>query len=115
MAEVIFIYKRNKITIQWSKEEKIKNICNKYASKIDKNINSLYFLYRDNQIKLELTFKIQANSLDIERKVMNVFVYIQDNNELKFPKCKEKNNFDNKIIEKLININLNQNDIILTD
>ena len=58
MAEVIFIYKRNKITIQCSKEEKIKNICNKYASKIDKNINSLYFLYRGNQIKLELTFKI---------------------------------------------------------
>ena len=46
---------------------------------------------------------------------MNVFVYIQDNNELKCPKCKEKNNFDNKMIEKLININLNQNNIILNE
>ena len=75
----------------------------------------MYFLYRGNKINLELTFKEQANTLDIERKVMNVFVYIQDNNELKCPKSKEKNNFDNKITEKLINFNLNQNDIILTE
>ena len=106
MAEVIFVYKGNKIKIQCLEEEKIKNICNKYASKINKNINSLYFLYGGNQINFELTFKEQANNLDNERKVMNVLVYDQDNNELKCPKCGEKINFDNKIFENIIKNNL---------
>ena len=112
MAEVIFVYKENKIKIQCLEEEKIKNICNKYASKIKKNINSLYFLYGGNQINFELTFKEQANNLDNERKIMNVLVYDQDNNELKCPKCGEKINFDNKIFENIIKNNLNQNDIL---
>ena len=112
MAEVIFIYKGKQTTIQCLKEEKIKNICNKYTSKIEKDINSLYFLYGGNQINFELTFKEQANNLDKERKVMNVFVYDQDNNELKCPKCGEIINFDDKIFEKLIKLNLNQNDIL---
>ena len=54
MAEVIFIYKGNKTTIQCLKEEKIKNICNKYISKIEKNISLLLFLYGGNQINFEL-------------------------------------------------------------
>ena len=43
---------------------------------------------------------------------MNVFVYDQDNNELKCPKCGEIINFDDKIFEKLIKLNSNQNDIL---
>ena len=65
------------------------------------------------QINFELTFKEQTNNLDNERKIMNVLVYGQDNNELKCPKCGDKIIFDNKIFENIIKNNLDQNDIYI--
>ena len=53
MASVIFTFEGVPLTIQCSKEEKMKDICNKYLSKINKSINSLYFLYGGNQVNME--------------------------------------------------------------
>ena len=39
-AKIIFNLEDIKITIQCSQEDKIKDICQKYATKIDSNINS---------------------------------------------------------------------------
>ena len=64
MALVNSIFNEIKTMIQCVKEDKMKNICAEYALKIDKEINSLYFLYNGNQINNELTFYKQANSLD---------------------------------------------------
>ena len=61
IALVIFTYEGLPLKVQCLKEDKMKDICNKYISKINININSLYFLYGGNQINLELTFKEQAN------------------------------------------------------
>ena len=44
-AKIIFNLEGIKITIQCSQEDKIKDICQKYATKIDSNIKSLFFLY----------------------------------------------------------------------
>ena len=57
--------------IQCSKEEKMKDICNKYVSKINKNINTLIFMYGGKIMNLELTFNEQANSFDKSRNKMN--------------------------------------------
>ena len=79
-----FIFNGIKTTIQCSKEDKMKDICAKYASKIDKELNSLYFLYNENQINNELTFYEQANSLDKQSLEMNILVIPnKDSNELK--------------------------------
>ena len=56
MALANFTFNGIKTTIQCVKEDKMKNICAKFASKIDKEINSLYFLYNGNQLNKELTF-----------------------------------------------------------
>ena len=44
-AKVIFNLEGIDVTIQCSKNEKMKDICQKYVNKINKNINSLIFLY----------------------------------------------------------------------
>ena len=59
MAKVIFEYNGAKTTIQCLKEDTMKNICLKYSSKINTNINSLYFLYGGNQINPNLSFQEQ--------------------------------------------------------
>ena len=112
MASVNFIYEGIKTKIQCLKEDNMKNICNKYASKIEKNINSVYFLYNGNQINYDLTFYEQANSTDKQSMEMNILVYnIIDSDELKCPKC-GCNLFDNKIINDIIKYNDNINNML---
>ena len=106
MAKVNFTYNALKTVIQCLKDEKMSYICNKYASKIETNINSLYFLYNGNKVNLELTFNEQANSLDNERNEMNILAFKEDLNDIKCPKCGESINIDNcKIYNDLIKFN----------
>ena len=110
MSKVIFSYDGKETTIQCLKEDKMKNICNKYSSKINININSLLFIYGGNQINFDLSFKEQANSIDKERKEMNILVYKREENELKCPKCGEIINIDK--FDNLIKFNSAQNDML---
>ena len=110
MSKVIFSYNGIETTIQCLEEDKMKNICNKYSSKINININSLLFIYGGNQINFDLSFKEQANSIDKERKEMNILVYKKEENELKCPKCGEIINIDK--FDNLIKFNFSQNDML---
>ena len=56
MATVVFSFNGVELKIQCSKEEKMKDICRRCATKINKSINSLYFLYSGNQVNHELRF-----------------------------------------------------------
>ena len=91
-ASVIFSFEGKDILIQCSKEDKMKDICRKYSNKIERNINSLVFLYSGNQINFQLCFKDQANSIDKERNEMKILVYKNEDDELSCPKCGEKIN-----------------------
>ena len=52
MSEVIFNYSGREILIPCQNEEKMKNICQKFVDKVEKNINELCFLYNGNQVNL---------------------------------------------------------------
>ena len=52
----------------------MKDICNKYAIKISKDISEIVFLYNGNQLKEDLTFIEQANKYDKERNKMTILV-----------------------------------------
>ena len=105
-AKVIFILEGTNITIQCSEEDKIKDICQKYVTKIESNINSLLFLYGGNQMNMELKFKEQANSEDIDRKEMKVVVYKKENDDFNCPYCNKKIK-----LEKIDDIILSNNNI----
>ena len=100
------------IIIQCSKEDKMKDICHKYATKVKVNINSLIFLYGGTQINFELRFKEQANSIDNNNNRMSILVYKSDNDELTCPKCGEKLKLDTKKIDEIIAYNNNISDTI---
>ena len=111
MAKVIFSFNEIETIIQCLKKDKMKNICNKYASKINININSLIFIYGANKINYEISFQEQANSIDKERNEMNILVYKEENeNEIKCPKCGEITKIDK--FENIIKLNNNQNDML---
>ena len=73
-ANVIFTLEGVNLSIRCTAEDKMKDICNKYSTKINKNMNSLLFLYEGNKINYELSFKEQANSIDRNNHQMKIFV-----------------------------------------
>ena len=90
MLKVNFVFGGIEIIIQCKKDEKMKDICQRYVNKIEKNINSLIFLYGGKQLNFNLSFSEQANSIDKERNEMKVLVYKNEDDEYICPKCGEK-------------------------
>ena len=75
MANVIFYYNGLNTTIQCNIDEKMGEVCKRFCTKILKEKNNLIFLYSANggsQFNEELTFEQMANSIDKERKKMNI-------------------------------------------
>ena len=109
MTKVIFSFDGIQTSIQCLKEESMKNICNKFSTKIGIDVYSLLFIYGGSQINFELSFQQQANLIDKARNEMNILVYKQDRqneNKLKCPKCGEEITLD--IFDDLIKFNSNQ-------
>ena len=105
MSKVIFSFNGIQTIIQCLKEDKMESICKKFASKIDVNINSIYFLYGGNKLNLELNFNQLTKMNEI-----NILVFQYENNEeIICPKCGEKIKYNKKLID---NILLSNNDII---
>ena len=71
MASVKFIFNGLETVIQCLNQDKMIDICNKFASKIQIDINSIYFIYGGNQINLELTFDKQINSKNKNKTLFN--------------------------------------------
>ena len=100
-ASVIFNFQGTDILIQCSQEEKMKDICQKFATKIERNVNSLVFLYGGSNLNFQLSFKEQANIIDKERNEMKVLVYKNESDELSCPKWGEKINLNTEKINDI--------------
>ena len=112
MSTVTFIFDSVQTVIQCLKDDKMKNICQKFVNKIQIDLNSLIFLYNGNIINFELSFFEQANSLDKNNNKMTILVYRNNEEGLNCPKCGERIKFDTKIIDKLLEFNNDINDTL---
>ena len=98
MAKVIFSFNGIKAEIQCLKEDKMINICKKYVSKINVDLNSLYFLYSGQKINLDLTFNELSNNIDKNTNRMKILVFQYENEKFICPKCGERIKFNRKIL-----------------
>lgn len=76
----------------------------RYRKKIEKNINSLTFIYERNKVNFELSFEQQANLIDKNNSEMHISVYLNEKDGIICPKRGEKIELNTKEL----------NDIILT-
>ena len=111
-ANAIFTLDGSNYIIQCSKEDKMRDICQKYAIKMNINMNSLIFLYGGSQINFELCFKDQVNLIDKEKNIISILVYRKEIDEFICPKCGEKVKLDTKTIDEIIISNNNIKDAI---
>ena len=63
-ANAIFTLNREDLTIQCKTDDKMKDICEKYSTQINKYMDSLSFLYEGNKVNFDLSFKEHANEID---------------------------------------------------
>ena len=114
MSKIRFNFKGMETIMQCNNEEKMEEICKRYAQIINLDIDNLIFIYSGNIINIELKYKEQINEEDKIRNEINILVYennktIINKKEIKLkeiicPKCQES------ILMKINNyqINLNQ-------
>ena len=112
-ANVIFTLDGVNVTVQCSPEDKMRDICQKYGTKIKINPSSLIFLYGGNQLNMDLRFKEQANLMDKTNKEMKVLVYKIEHYGLICPKCGEKIEINKENIDNIISSNNNIRDNII--
>ena len=75
MKEVEFIYEDKKIIIQCNENDKIKDICKRFASKLNLEMNSLFFICGGEKINLELSFINLANTMNKESNKISIIVF----------------------------------------
>ena len=100
MAEIVFIYDGQNITIQCNINQKMKDICINLSNKINTNINSLTFLYGGRILNIEKKY----NEITKENKI-TILVYKneEENEEEICPKCGRILN--NKKLDDIISSN----------
>ena len=96
-ASIVFMLEGVKLTIKCITEDKMKDICKNYSTKINRNLESLLFLYEGNKVNFDLTFKEHANDIDRNNHEMKILVNKNDNNI--------NNINDNIIISNIIKTN----------
>ena len=106
MAEIVFQYEGQNITIQCNKNQKMLDICNNLSNKINTNLDSLVFLYGGSQLKFDKKYE----EITKENKIIILVYKIENENEY-CSKCGRILN--NKIIDDIISINNNINSSLI--
>ena len=103
-TKVIFTLDGIPLSIQCNENDIMKDICQKYANKIQRNINILAFLYGGSQLNFNLKFKDIIT--DKESNQMKILVYSNETDEFICPKCGEKIKLNTeKIVDIILFIN----------
>ena len=91
-AKIIFIFNGMKTIIQCNKNEKIRNILERYGKEVEIDKNKVYLIYNGNIVNEELCFEVLANEEDKKMNMMNIIIYEINNNIIigeKIEKSKE--------------------------
>ena len=103
LALVIFNYKDKRTSISCITSEKMKNICERFASEIQEDINKLDFIYNGEIINKDLKYEEEVDEIDRREYSMNIIVLNKNNKneEIICPECNED------ILIKLENYRIN--------
>ena len=103
-ALVIYNYKNKRSSLSCTTFEKMINICERIASKIQEDLNKLDFIYNGALINRDLKFEEQVNEIDkIDYNMNLIVVNKREYEEIICPECNE--NLLIKLKDYRININ----------
>ena len=82
MAQVEFSYEQINEIIECDPNEKMKDIFQKFATKSEIDINSVYFLYEGNKLDEELTFEQIKEMKEIKISKINISVHKREKSDI---------------------------------
>ena len=103
MATIIFNFNGKKTSFIFKKEEKIKTICQNFSLRVGIDFNLLNFIYKGNQLNLELTISEILNTIKENSKIIYILVYETKNNKF-YLNDPNSNTFSEKDLETKNNI-----------
>ena len=101
----VFTFEGTDVTIECLKEEKMRDICQRYAKKIEYDISKLSFMYEDKELNLGSSVEEQTNFLDKSNNIMKIKVSKKEDDGYICPKCGEKIKLNSKILANIISTN----------
>ena len=93
MIKIEFEYNSAKTIIQSIYEDKMRQVCSKFAQKVQIDLNKLYFIYSGNTVNLDLSLEQIINTVDKYRKIISIIAIDHSN---------EQGNNNNNIISPYI-------------
>ena len=90
-AKIIFIFNGMKTIIQCNKNEKIRNILERYGKEVEIDKDKVYLIYNGNKVNEELSFEELANKEDKKMNMMNIIIYEINNNTIIEEKIEKSN------------------------
>ena len=90
MATVEFVLNQVPTIIQCTLDETMQSICQKFATKIEKNISDIFFLYNGGPLDLQAKFSEQAAKNDLENKRMKILAQALTDTSIATPKVLTK-------------------------
>ena len=112
-GSVVFTLDGVNTTIQCSQDEKMIDICRRFATKIGVNIGSLFFLYGGNTIHLETKFRNLISAIDRYNNRMAVLAYRNTDDEFACQKCGEKIKLNFQLLDDILLTNNSIKDTII--
>ena len=101
-AHVIFTLKDLNFPFQCSKDDKLGDICKKFAILVNKNLDSFIFLYEGNKVNLQLSFDEQATPFDRNNNEMKVLAYEIEYVNIICPECGEIIKLNKEMFDDII-------------
>ena len=103
MSLAIFNFNGTQTTIQCTNNQKMKDICQKFATKAQINFEKLFFIYGGNIISdFELSFGKIANSIDLKNNKINILAYEQVDCEKKLNEMEKNKKLTDENVRDII-------------
>ena len=113
-AKAIFTFDDADLIIQCTTKDNMRDICQNFSTKSNKDMNSFSFLYEGNPVNFELSFNSQANKIDRDKQEMKILVYnngdeifINNNKNIGVTKGEKNNKLNEKENNEKISNNSN--------
>ena len=101
-VNVTFALDGDRVIVQCAREDKMKDVCQKFSQKSGKDINSLTFFYDENHLNLEKSFQNVVNPIDNNNNKMLIIVHSNEKKGFICSKCGENIILNNKIIDDIM-------------
>ena len=114
MSSIIFTLNGVRTAIQYNQGDKIKDICQKYVQKVEKDVNNLFFVYGGEKLNIDLSNEEMLTKIDSDKSA-NILVFDKNNENNEDNSLQKSKNIICPICKEICRIYIKDYKITLSD